>query len=201
MAASTVKLIAGLGNTGDKYRGSRHNCGCDLLFALAYKYGISLNEEKRFKGLVGRGLIEGCEVRLAFPTTLMNLSGACVAPLCAFYRIDPSEVLVLHDEMDLPPGSLRLKFGGGLAGHNGLKSIAQNFGGRQDFYRLRIGIGKPADRDVINFVLGRPAPRERSLIEEAQTHAMAGIAMLLKQGPEHALSFINSFKPSAFSEV
>ena len=201
MPASTIKLIAGLGNVGPKYAGSRHNCGCDLLFALADQYRIALNEEKRFFGCVGRGLIEGSEVRLVFPTTLMNLSGQSVGALCTFYRIAPEELLVLHDEMDLPPGSVRLKFGGGLAGHNGLKSIAASLGGKQNFYRLRLGIGKPAPGDVISFVLGRPAPCERSLIEEAQEHALSGISLLFKQGPEKAASFINSFKPNQFQEV
>ncbi|MBU3826014.1 MAG: aminoacyl-tRNA hydrolase [Candidatus Anaerobiospirillum merdipullorum] len=201
MAVSQIKLIVGLGNIGAKYQGTRHNCGCDLLFALADTYRISMNEEKRFFGILGRGNVAGCEVRLAFPTTLMNLSGQCVGALCTFYRIAPQEVLVLHDEMDLPPGSIRLKFGGGLAGHNGLKSIASSLGGQQDFYRLRIGIGKDAKRDTINFVLGRPAPAERALIAEAGAHALEGIALLMTKGPERAASFINSFKPSGFAEV
>lgn len=196
-----IKLIVGLGNIGAKYSGTRHNYGYELLDLIARKYGIPLNEEKRFFGLVGRGSVEGADVRLAFPTTFMNLSGNCTNALCSFYRIEPSQVLVLHDEMDLPPGSIRLKFGGGLAGHNGLKSITQNFGGNQNFYRLRIGIGKPADRDVVNYVLGRAPAAERSLIEEALDHALLGIGTLFKQGSERASSYVNSFKPAAYSEV
>lgn len=196
-----IKLIVGLGNIGAKYAGTRHNYGYELLDLIARKYSIALNEEKRFFGLVGRGSVEGADVRLAFPTTFMNLSGSCTNALCSFYRIEPSQVLVLHDEMDLPPGSIRLKFGGGLAGHNGLKSITQNFGGNQNFYRLRIGIGKPADRDVVNYVLGRPPAAERSLIEEALEHALLGIGTLFRQGPERASSYVNSFKPAAYSEV
>ncbi len=201
MAASEIKLIVGLGNIGTKYQGTRHNCGCDLLFALADKYRIALSDDKRFHGQIGRGNVAGADVRLAFPTTLMNLSGQCVGALCTFYRLAPSEVLVLHDEMDLPPGHVRLKFGGGLAGHNGLKSIAASLGGSQDFYRLRIGIGKDPARDTINFVLGRPAPAERALIAEAGEHALEGITLLLTKGAERAASFINSFKPSGFAEV
>lgn len=196
-----VKLIAGLGNIGARYQGTRHNYGCELLNMLAQRYSISLNEEKRFFGLVGRGRIEGTEVRLAFPTTFMNLSGSCTQALCSFYRIKPEEVLVLHDEMDLPPGSLRLKKGGGLAGHNGLKSISANFSGNQNFYRLRIGIGKPSDRDVINYVLGRPPAGERALIEEALDHALQGMAVLFRLGPDRACSYINSFRPNSYTEV
>ncbi len=196
-----VKLIVGLGNIGAKYQGTRHNCGCALLDLLAQHYGIDMKEEKRFFALTGRGRVEGADVRLAFPTTLMNLSGRCTQALCSFYRIKPEEVLVLHDEMDLLPGALRFKCGGGLAGHNGLKSISSAFGGNQNFYRLRIGIGKPADREVINYVLGRPPAGERALIEEALDHALQGVAVLFRQGPDRACSFINSFRPASYSEV
>ena len=191
-----IKLIAGLGNIGAKYDRTRHNMGCDLLFALADKYRITLNPESKFAGLVGRGMIEGQEVRLAFPTTFMNESGRCVGALCNFYRILPEEILVLHDDLDLDPGAIRLKFGGGLAGHNGLKSITACLAGAQNYYRLRIGIGHPSDRNVINWVLNRPLPNERDKIEDAQIAALHGIEILFKQGVSRATAYINGFKPA-----
>lgn len=200
MANADIALIVGLGNVGAKYDHTRHNMGADLLTIIADSYGISLNPESRFAGLVGRGQIERHDVRLAFPTTFMNNSGRCVGALCTFYRIAPEQVLVLHDELDLPPGAIRLKFGGGLAGHNGLKSISASLGNNQNFWRLRIGIGKALNKDVINHVLNRPDPMERSLIEEALEGAFQGVKTLFKDGPDRAAQVINGFKPAKFSK-
>ena len=190
-----LKLIVGLGNIGPKYEHTRHNMGCDLLFNIADKYRISLNPESKFSGLVGRGNIEGKEVRLVFPTTFMNESGRSVGALCNFFRIAPEEILVLHDDLDLPPGTIRFKFGGGLAGHNGLKSITACLSGAQNYYRLRIGIGHPERSDVINWVLNRPAPQDRDKIDAALDAALLGIGTLFKDGVNKATSFINGFKP------
>lgn len=190
-----LKLIVGLGNIGPKYEHTRHNMGCDLLFNIADKYRISLNPESKFSGLVGRGNIEGQEVRLVFPTTFMNESGRSVGALCNFFRIAPEEILVLHDDLDLPPGTIRFKFGGGLAGHNGLKSITACLSGAQNYYRLRIGIGHPERSDVINWVLNRPAPQDRDKIDAALDAALLGIGTLFKDGVNKATSFINGFKP------
>ncbi len=190
-----LKLIVGLGNIGPKYEHTRHNMGCDLLFNIADKYRINLNPESKFSGLVGRGSIEGKEVRLVFPTTFMNESGRSVGSLCNFFRIAPEEILVLHDDLDLPPGTIRFKFGGGLAGHNGLKSITACLSGAQNYYRLRIGIGHPERSDVINWVLNRPAPQDRDKIDAALDAALLGIGTLFKDGVNKATSFINGFKP------
>ncbi|EFY07911.1 aminoacyl-tRNA hydrolase [Succinatimonas hippei] len=190
-----LKLIVGLGNIGPKYEHTRHNMGCDLLFNIADKYRINLNPESKFSGLVGRGSIEGKEVRLVFPTTFMNESGRSVGALCNFFRIAPEEILVLHDDLDLPPGTIRFKFGGGLAGHNGLKSITACLSGAQNYYRLRIGIGHPERSDVINWVLNRPAPQDRDKIDAALDAALLGIGTLFKDGVNKATSFINGFKP------
>lgn len=190
-----LKLIVGLGNIGPKYEHTRHNMGCDLLFNIADKYRISLNPESKFSGLVGRGNIEGQEVRLVFPTTFMNESGRSVGALCNFFRIAPEEILVLHDDLDLPPGTIRFKFGGGLAGHNGLKSITACLSGAQNYYRLRIGIGHPERSDVINWVLNRPSPQDRDKIDAALDAALLGIGTLFKDGVNKATSFINGFKP------
>ena len=190
-----LKLIVGLGNIGPKYEHTRHNMGCDLLFNIADKYRINLNPESKFSGLVGRGSIEDKEVRLVFPTTFMNESGRSVGALCNFFRIAPEEILVLHDDLDLPPGTIRFKFGGGLAGHNGLKSITACLSGAQNYYRLRIGIGHPERSDVINWVLNRPAPQDRDKIDAALDAALLGIGTLFKDGVNKATSFINGFKP------
>lgn len=190
-----LKLIVGLGNIGPKYEHTRHNMGCDLLFNIADKYRINLNPESKFSGLVGRGSIEGKEVRLVFPTTFMNESGRSVGALCNFFRIAPEEILVLHDDLDLPPGTIRFKFGGGLAGHNGLKSITACLSGAQNYYRLRIGIGHPERSDVINWVLNRPAPQDRDKIDAALDAALLGIGTLFKDGVNKATALINGFKP------
>lgn len=133
MVSNKIRLIVGLGNVGAKYDHTRHNMGCDLLFSLAEEYRIDLKPEGKFAGLVGKGQIENQDVFLLFPTTFMNESGRAVSALASFYKIPCEEILVLHDELDLLPGQLKLKFGGGLAGHNGLKSICALMGSNQNF--------------------------------------------------------------------
>lgn len=192
-AGLDISLIAGLGNPGTKYEHSRHNMGVDLLMMFACHYGINLTPDSKFSGLTATALIEGQEIHLLFPTTFMNESGRSVGALCRFYRIEPKRVLILHDELDLIPGQIRLKFGGGLAGHNGLKSIYSHFGNDSDFWRLRIGIGK-APYDTLSHVLGRPAPKEKELIKEALDCALEGLICLLGEGPEKAMQKINGFK-------
>jgi PTH1 family peptidyl-tRNA hydrolase len=163
------RLIVGLGNPGAEYADTRHNAGFWLCERLAAKFGAEFRRESRFHGLAGR---TRDQVWLLLPQTYMNHSGQAVAALARFYRIAPGEMLVLHDELDLPPGTLRLKFGGGLGGHNGLKDIAAHFG-TQDFWRLRIGVGHPGDRDqVVDYVLKKPRAEERTLIEAALDRAL-----------------------------
>jgi len=158
------RLVVGLGNPGAEYADTRHNAGFWLCERLATKLGAALRRESRFHGLAGR---TQDQVWLLLPQTYMNHSGQAVAALARFYRIPPAEMLVLHDELDLPPGALRLKFGGGLGGHNGLKDIATHLG-TQDFWRLRIGVGHPGDRDqVVDYVLKKPRAEERALIDAA----------------------------------
>ena len=139
------RLIVGLGNPGAEYEDTRHNAGFWLCRRLAERLGAELRRESRFHGLAGR---TRDQVWLLQPLTFMNRSGQAVAALARFHRIAPAETLVLHDDLDLPPGVLRLKFGGGLGGHNGLKDIVAQLG-TQDFWRLRIGIGHPGDRDQV----------------------------------------------------
>lgn len=192
-ANNTIKLIVGLGNVGAKYDHTRHNMGYDLLELIARKYNISLQPNSKFSGLHGKGMIEDHEVHLLFPTTFMNESGRAVGALCNFFKIAPQEILVLHDELDLAPGQMKLKFGGGLAGHNGLKSITANLSGSQDYYRLRIGIGKGPD--TYSWVLGKPSPTDRALIEETLDAATISIGTIFTQGITKATSAINGFKP------
>ncbi len=165
MTLTPPRLIVGLGNPGAEYAETRHNAGFWLAERLAQRLGIQLAREARFHGFVASSRQPA--LWILEPQTYMNRSGQAVAALARFYRVLPSEVLVLHDELDLPPGALRLKFGGGLGGHNGLKDITSHLG-TQDFWRLRIGIGHPGDRnEVANFVLKPPRKEEQLDIEAA----------------------------------
>ena len=189
------RLIVGLGNPGSRYEHTRHNVGVDFLSKLADTCRISLSLESKFQGITGRGLIEGNDVRLLFPTTYMNESGRAVSALCTFYKIAPEEILVVHDDLDLKPGQMKLKSGGGFAGHNGLKSIGACMGNTQNFLRLRIGIGMPPSHDVISWVLGRCAPNDRDNIDEACSVAINAVKLLYTQGLQKATMMVNGFKP------
>lgn len=166
----TIKLIVGLGNVGPEYEDTRHNAGFWLVDAYARAAGITLRQERHFFGSVGKG----AGVWLIKPSTFMNRSGQAVAALATFYKIPPAEILVAHDELDLPPGAVKMKQGGGHAGHNGLKDIAARIGS-PDFWRIRIGIGHPRElalqQDVADFVLHRPSREHQTLIDDAIAHA------------------------------
>ena len=195
MIMGAIKLIAGLGNPGAEYEHTRHNAGVDLLTMISEHFGISLHPASRFFGMTGQGRIRDQDIRLVFPTTYMNLSGQAVAAVANFYRIRPEEILIMHDELDLETGQIKLKLGGGHAGHNGLKSIISSLGNNSGFYRLRIGIGKPSDRSqMLGYVLGRPSPDDRELIESAQSYALSSVESVLSDGPEKAMNKINAFK-------
>ncbi len=164
------RLVVGLGNPGAEYSKTRHNAGFWFCERLAAGEHVELARESRFHGLVGQSRRAGYSILL--PQTYMNHSGQAVGALARFFRIAPAEILVVHDELDIPPGQLRLKFGGGLGGHNGLKDIAAHLG-TQDFWRLRIGIGHPGDRaEVINFVLKAPRQDEQADIDAAIDRAL-----------------------------
>ena len=164
----TIKLIAGLGNPGPEYTKTRHNAGVWFVEELARRNNISLRPEKKYSGLYGKGLIGNELVHLLIPTTFMNRSGQAVAPLANFFRISVDNILIAHDELDMLPGSIKIKQGGGHGGHNGLKDIIARMANNKDFYRLRIGIGHPGHRDkVTGHVLGKAPQNEQSLIEQA----------------------------------
>lgn len=192
---SEIKLIVGLGNPGDKYADTRHNAGEWLIARLARRFNITLNAENKFSGYVGKTLINSKEIRFLVPMTFMNLSGKAVGALANFYRIKPEEILVLHDELDLPPGSVKLKLGGGHGGHNGLKDIVAALGNNNNFYRLRIGIGHPGHRDLVaGYVLNKPSPGEREALEKALDEAANCVELLFKDGIVKATNRLNSFK-------
>ena len=192
---SEIKLIVGLGNPGDKYADTRHNTGEWLIARLARQFNVTLNAENKFFGNVGKTLMNGKEIRFLVPTTFMNLSGKAVGALANFYRIKPEEILVLHDELDLPPGSVKLKLGGGHGGHNGLKDIVAALGNNNNFYRLRIGIGHPGHRDLVaGYVLNKPSPSEREVLEKALDEAANCVELLFKDGIVKATNRLNSFK-------
>jgi peptidyl-tRNA hydrolase, PTH1 family len=160
-----MRLVVGLGNPGPEYAATRHNAGCWLVDRLAAKAGVGLRSESRFHGNVGRIAAPGSDCWLLVPQTFMNASGRSVGAFARFYRIAPEDVLVAHDELDLPPGTARLKKGGGVSGHNGLKDITVHLGSH-DFWRLRLGIGHPGDRAVVvDYVLHPPRREEQELID------------------------------------
>ena len=169
-----MKLVVGLGNPGAKYEGTRHNAGFWWLDAVARAARVEFRREARFHGEVAR--VPAGDLWLLKPGTFMNESGRAVGALSTFYRVEPAEILIAHDELDLPPGGVKLKFGGGLSGHNGLRDIAPALG-TQDFWRLRIGIGHPRDvaasaQEVVDYVLHAPRAEERKAIDGALDKAM-----------------------------
>lgn len=192
---SEIKLIVGLCNPGEKYADTRHNAGEWLIERLARRFNVSLNPESKFFGKTARTLVNGKEVRLLVPTTFMNLSGKAVGALASFYRIKPEEILVIHDELDLPAGTAKLKQGGGHGGHNGLKDIVAQLGNNNNFYRLRIGIGHPGHRDLVaGYVLNKPSPADRNALEKVLDEATDCVEMIFKDGMVKATNRLNSFK-------
>jgi len=180
-----IRLIVGLGNPGREYETTRHNVGFRWVDELARLQNLSFKNETKFHGLAARGQLHGREMLLLKPQTFMNVSGRAVGALAQFYKIAPAEILVVHDDLDLPPGVARLKLGGGHGGHNGLKDIIAHLGTR-DFWRLRLGIGHPGERaEVVNFVLNAPRKEERDLIEQAVQRALE-ISDLIIAGKQEA---------------
>ncbi|MDQ6618813.1 MAG: aminoacyl-tRNA hydrolase [Pseudomonadota bacterium] len=172
--ASRIRLLVGLGNPGREHEGTRHNAGFWFAEAVVRAAGAAFANEARFQGRIAR--IDG-DVRVLEPTTYMNLSGRAVGAVVRFYGLAAAEVLVVHDELDLKPGTIKLKFGGGNAGHNGLRDIAAQLGSG-DFWRLRIGIGHPRDSEfpqqpVVDYVLRPPGREERALIDAAIVRGVA----------------------------
>lgn len=182
-----IQLIVGLGNPGPQYEATRHNAGFWWVDQVAGEHGARLNAEGKFQGIAGRLKQGDHETWLLKPSTFMNASGRAVAAIANFYKIPPQAILVVHDELDLSPGTAKLKKGGGHGGHNGLKDIAAALG-TADFWRLRLGIGHPGERhEVVNFVLKPPSRDEMHAIEQAMDSSTKILPMLLKGEFEAAM--------------
>ncbi len=182
-----LRLIVGLGNPGARYEGTRHNAGFWFVEALARQVGALWRREARFHGEVARAQVAGRDCWLLRPLTYMNRSGLAVAAAARYWRLPPEAVLVVHDELDLPPGVARLKRGGGHAGHNGLRSIQQELG-EAGFLRLRLGIGHPGSRELVTpYVLGRPPAEEESQIREAVARALEVLPELMAGDLQRAM--------------
>lgn len=163
---SGIRLIAGLGNPGRKYRDTPHNVGAVWVSELAERYQVKLIAESKFKGYVGSGDVAGHMVRVLVPSTYVNLSGESVGALARFYRIEPSEILIVHDEVDFPAGTTKLKIGGRRDTHNGIRSVVSGLGKRSNFVRLRIGVGHPGRHRMIGFLTSKKLSRgDRELVQ------------------------------------
>jgi PTH1 family peptidyl-tRNA hydrolase len=186
-----IRLIVGLGNPGRGHARDRHNVGFWLVDRLAAAHGAVLAKDAKHQALVARIAAATGDVWLCEPQTYMNLSGRSVGGLARFYKIAPEEILVVHDELDFPPGTAKMKLGGGVAGHNGLKDVQAQLG-TQGFWRLRIGIGHPGDRNVVaDYVLNAPAPDERPLIETALARGLEVMPLVLSGDMQGAMQTLH----------
>jgi len=186
------KLIVGLGNPGPEYVHNRHNAGFQFLDRFAEKHGLPFDFIK-FKALLALGEVEGQEVILAKPLTFMNLSGTAVKPLMSGYKIEPEDLLVVYDDLDLPLGKLRLRPRGGSGGHKGMESIIQALG-HEEFPRLRLGIGRPADSGVVDYVLSDFSESEMAVMEKVYELAIEVVEVWLKEGMEAATKSVQGGK-------
>ena len=190
-----IKLFVGLGNPGTEYEATRHNAGFWWVDALSRDLKAPLRDEKGYHGLVARANVHGQTVWLLEPQTFMNVSGRSVAALARFYKINPEEILVVHDELDVAPGEAKLKFGGGHAGHNGLRDIHAQLG-TGDYWRLRIGIGHPGVKsEVADWVLRKPAPEQRTAMEDCIARTLKAAPALIAGEMQKATLLIHTSKP------
>ncbi|MEC9341885.1 MAG: aminoacyl-tRNA hydrolase [Pseudomonadota bacterium] len=187
-----IRLIVGLGNSGTKYEQTRHNAGFVFLRAAARRLSVELKAHSKFHGAVGNTRWQARKLWLLEPDTFMNLSGVAVAALANYYRIEASEVLVIHDELDLPPGTARLKKGGGAGGHNGVASVIDHLGAR-DFLRLRIGVGHPGSADqVVAYVLSKAPLDEFQATADATQRALDVLPDLLDGDVQRAMQRLHT---------
>ena len=187
-----LKLIVGLGNPGSKYTETRHNAGFWFVEGLAAGNDATFKLEKKFHGELSKISIAGNDVWLLKPETFMNRSGLAVKSLMSFYRLNAENILVAHDEIDLLPGTTRLKTGGGHGGHNGLRDIINHLG-TKDFHRLRIGVGHPGHKDqVVDYVLRQPAHDERSMIDQSVRSAQDIVPILVEGSLEKAMQKLHT---------
>lgn len=191
-----VSLIVGLGNPGPKYEATRHNAGFWLVDQLAQDQRVAFKSESKFHGAVAKVSIAGDDVFLLKPATFMNRSGLAVRALTQFYKIETESVLVAHDELDVLVGAVRLKQGGGNAGHNGLTDITAHLGSG-NFLRLRIGIGRPTDaRPVVDYVLDMPSREQREQIDMVIRHSLDQLPAIVAGEIPKAMNHLHSIKPA-----
>ncbi len=190
-----IRLLVGLGNPGPEYSSTRHNAGFWWLDQAAHKLSVSLRPERSHRGLVGRFNGAGGAVLLLAPTTFMNLSGEAVASVARYFKIEPAQILVVHDDLDLAPGHMKLKFGGGHGGHNGLRDIHSQLA-TPDYWRLRLGIGHPGVKsEVVDYVLRDPRTEEREAVGKCIEQSLGALDPLLGGDMARATMMIHA-KPA-----
>ena len=190
-----IRLLVGLGNPGPEYEATRHNVGFWFIDEVARSLRVSLAPERGYFGLAARANTAEGPVWLLQPMTFMNLSGKSVAALARFFKIEPGEILVAHDELDLLPGHVKMKFGGSHAGHNGLKDIQAQLGSA-DFWRLRLGIGHPGVKaEVVNYVLRKPLAEQREAIDKSIEQSIVALPLMLEGDMERALMKVHAKPP------
>jgi PTH1 family peptidyl-tRNA hydrolase len=186
----SIRMIVGLGNPGKEYERTRHNAGFWLVERYAAQEHVVLRKDAKFQALVGRHAASGAW--LVLPQTYMNSSGRAVQMLAGFFRIQTAELLIVHDEVDFPPGTARLKLGGGIAGHNGLRDISQRLASHE-YWRLRLGVGHPGDRNAVpDYVLHRPAAEERAAIDAAIGRAIEILPLCLADDLQGAMQRLHT---------
>jgi PTH1 family peptidyl-tRNA hydrolase len=191
MAGTPLQIIVGLGNPGPEHRLTRHNAGFWFVDALARAQSVQFRAHSRYQGEIAKVALEGQELILLKPQTYMNRSGLSVRALVDYVKAPVGEVLVVHDELDLPPGVARFKLGGGHGGHNGLRDLITHCG--PDFWRLRLGIGHPGDKsEVIDYVLQRPAAADEQAIVDSLGDAAGALGVFLRDGAEKAMKALHS---------
>lgn len=189
-----IALIVGLGNPGHEHEHTRHNAGQWYVERLARQLGVTLANESKYFGRVARASINGHDVRLLVPNTFMNRSGQATGALATFFKIAPEQILVAHDELDMPPGTVRLKIGGGHGGHNGLRDMVAAHGNNSNFLRLRIGIGRPLQKDdVTPWVLGRAQAADQEKMDAAIAEAIRETPVIVAGDYARAMNKLNGF--------
>ncbi len=192
MINNAIQLFVGLGNPGEAYTYTRHNAGAWWLKYLATELNATLRTEPKFQGQLAKATLHNVPIFLFQPNTFMNLSGQPVRAISQFYQIPPEAILVIHDELDFSAGTVRLKQGGGHGGHNGLRDIIQRLG-TPDFYRFRVGIGHPGDRNQVHdYVLGRPSQPDITLISDAIGQSMVVLPELVQGNIEKAMQALHT---------
>jgi PTH1 family peptidyl-tRNA hydrolase len=190
--AGAIRLIVGLGNPGKDYERTRHNAGFWLVERFAVHSGVALRKDGKYQALVGR--LDSNGAWLVLPQSFMNASGRAVQMLAGFFKIQPAEILVVHDELDFAPGVAKMKQGGGIAGHNGLKDISQRLGSH-DYWRLRLGIGHPGDKNAVtDYVLNKPSAEDREAIDGAVGRSIEALPLCLAGDMQGAMQKLHSFE-------